>query len=53
VANDILVSYDGRTDLVRETDLLNYALNREGKGEAPVEVLRNGKKLTLKLPGVK
>jgi hypothetical protein len=50
LANDILVSFDGRTDLVRETDLLNYALHREGKGEVPVEVLRGGKKLTLNLP---
>ncbi len=48
--DDILVSYDGRTDLVRETDLLNYALNREGSDEVNVEVLRDGKKLMLKLP---
>jgi serine protease Do len=52
-ANDILVSYDGRTDLVRETDLLNYALHREGSDEVKVEVLRDGKKLTLKLPGAR
>jgi hypothetical protein len=49
--DDILVSFDGRTDLVRETDLLNYALYREGSDEVTVEVLRDGKKLTLKLPG--
>lgn len=50
LASDILISFDGRTDLVRETDLLNYALHREGADEVKVEVLRDGKKLTLQLP---
>ncbi|MEX2174291.1 MAG: Trx7/PDZ domain-containing (seleno)protein [Pirellulaceae bacterium] len=49
-AGDILVSFDGRTDLKRETDLLVYALKRSSTGEVPVEILREGKRLTLKLP---
>jgi hypothetical protein len=51
LAGDILVSYDGRTDLVRETDLLFYALNRAEKGPAKVGLLREGKKIVLELPG--
>jgi S1-C subfamily serine protease len=50
-AGDILVSYDGRTDLVRETDLLAYALNRAEKGPAKVGVIREGKRIELTLPG--
>jgi len=49
--NDVLVSFDGRTDLARETDLLYYALNEVKRGSTvPVEILREGKKMTLKLP---
>lgn len=49
--NDVLVSFDGRTDLARETDLLQYALNEVKRGSTvPVEILREGKKMTLKLP---
>ncbi len=49
--NDVLVSFDGRKDLARETDLLYYALNDLKPGTTvPVEILRDGKPLTLKLP---
>jgi hypothetical protein len=51
VKNDVLVSFDGRTDLARETDLLNYTVNELKPGsKVPVEILREGKKLTLTLP---
>jgi serine protease Do len=50
-AGDVVVSYDGRTDLARETDLLAYALNHLQPGAAPqVEILRDGQPLTLTLP---
>jgi hypothetical protein len=49
--NDVLVSFNGREDLARETDLLAYALNELKPGtRVPVEILREGKPLTLKLP---
>jgi hypothetical protein len=48
---DIIVSFDGKTDLSRETDLLAYAVNARKPGDrVPVVVLRNGKRLELKLP---
>lgn len=48
---DVLVSFDGRTDLVRETDLIAHALQKHRPGETiPVLVLRDGKKINLKLP---
>jgi len=51
VKNDVLVSFDGRTDLARETDLLIYALNQVKPGTLiAVEILREGKKSTLNLP---
>lgn len=49
--DDVLVSFNGRTDLARETDLLEYALNDVKPGTVvDVVVLRGGKKTTLKLP---
>jgi hypothetical protein len=48
---DILLSFDGRRDLARETDLLAYALQAKRPGEhARVTVLREGKKVDLLLP---
>ena len=48
---DVLISFDGRTDLARETDLLRYTLNEKKPGESvPVTVLREGKKVELTLP---
>lgn len=50
-AGDIVVSFDGHTDFMRETDLLAYALNQVKPGsKVPVEVLREGKEMTLTLP---
>jgi len=48
---DILISFDDRTDLARETDLLHYTLNEKKPGSSvPVVVLRDGKRTTLTLP---
>jgi S1-C subfamily serine protease len=48
---DVVISFDGRTDLLRETDLLEYALNHVRRGTAvPMIVLREGNKVTLSLP---
>ncbi|MCS6852795.1 MAG: PDZ domain-containing protein [Gemmataceae bacterium] len=48
---DIVVAFDGRTDLPRETDVLAYALNNRKAGESvPVTVLRDGRKVELQLP---
>jgi hypothetical protein len=50
-AGDILVAYDGRSDLVRETDLLAYALRQVPPGRtAPATFLRDGQRLTFQLP---
>jgi serine protease Do len=48
---DVLISFDGRTNLLRETDLLAYSLNAV-KPRRSIEfvVLRDGNKLTLSLP---
>lgn len=49
-AGDILIAFDGRTDLLRETDLLNYALNKVKPGSTvPVVVLRGGERVELAL----
>lgn len=50
---DILVSFNGKSEFSRETDLLEYALNDVKPGSSvPVVVWRDGKKveLTLKIP---
>lgn len=48
---DVVVSFDGRTDLRRETDLLAYALhNRKAGDKVAVTVLRDGQKIELLLP---
>ena len=49
--NDILVSFDDRTDLTRETDLLHYAINHKNPGSSvPVVIVRGGQRTTLTLP---
>jgi len=48
-AGDIVLEFDGRTDLARETDVLNYALEAKSGTSIPVVVLRDGKKTTLTL----
>ena len=48
---DVIVTFDGRTDLFRETDVMSHAVRSRKAGEAvEVVVLRDGKKTTLKLP---
>ncbi len=48
---DIVVSFDGKTDLLRETDLLAYALNAHPPGErVPVVVRRGRERIELSLP---
>lgn len=47
---DVLVSFDGHTALVRESDLLEHAINVVKPGaEVPVVLLRDGQRLELKL----
>jgi serine protease Do len=47
---DILVSFNGRTDFTRETDLLAYALNEIPVGtKVPATFLRNGEKVNVEL----
>jgi hypothetical protein len=49
--NDILISFDGRSDLLRESDLIAHALfSRQPNDRVNVTVLRDGKKLSLILP---
>ena len=46
---DILVSFDGQTGKMSETDLLAYTMQRKRPGdEVDVTVLRNGKRETLR-----
>jgi hypothetical protein len=48
---DIVVSWDGKTDLTRDTDVLLHGLTARKAGEKiPVVVLRDGKKMTFQLP---
>ena len=50
---DILISFDSRTDILRETDLLTYALREKKPGdEVKLVLIRNGTQQTiaLKLP---
>lgn len=48
---DVIVAFDGRNDLSRETDLLAYALTSHKVGQrVPVTLLRNGKRLIIHLP---
>lgn len=49
--DDIVVSYDGRTDLRREADVFAYVSQNHKHGdEIQVEILRNGKRRQLTLP---
>jgi hypothetical protein len=48
---DIIIAYDGKTDLHRETDLFAYSLRTRKPGEkVTVKIVRNGKTLELALP---
>ena len=49
--DDVIVDFDGRSDLTRETDLIRHAVQRRKAGDkVPVTVLRNGKQVSLRLP---
>jgi hypothetical protein len=51
LAGDVLVAFDGRTDLFREADLLAYAVESRRPGETvAVTLLREGKRKVLQLP---
>ena len=48
---DVIVSYDGKTNLLRETDLLAYGVTARKAGDrVPVTIIRGAKKLSLTLP---
>ncbi|QEL17192.1 Trx7/PDZ domain-containing (seleno)protein [Limnoglobus roseus] len=48
---DVIVSYDGKADLPRETDVLVYgATAHKVSDKVPVKFLRNGKAMELSLP---
>jgi S1-C subfamily serine protease len=48
---DILIEFDGRTDLRRDSDVLAYGVTEKKPGDrVNVLVLRGGKKVTLTLP---
>jgi hypothetical protein len=48
---DVIVAFDGRDDLARETDLFAYALQHRQPGErVDVAVVRDGKRIQLVLP---
>ncbi len=48
---DIIVAFDGQTDLLSETDLLAYGVTNRRAGErVPVTVLRKGQRRQLQLP---
>jgi len=50
-AGDVIVSFDGKTDLPRETDVLLYALGKgRGGKDVVVRLLRGTEELTLTLP---
>lgn len=49
--DDIVVAFDGKSDLQRETDILAYGMGRHKPGDrVPVTVLRKGKKVNLMMP---
>lgn len=51
VQGDVLVSYDGRTDLDTETKLFNYAINHRKPGDkVELVVLRDGKERKVRIP---
>jgi len=48
--DDVLISFNGRTDFTRETDLLAYALNEIPVGaRVPAVFMRNGEKFNAEL----
>lgn len=50
LTGDVIISFDGRDDLLRETDVLVHALRSHNVGDViPVTILRDGKKLELSI----
>lgn len=48
---DILIAFDGRTDLVREADIFRQGMFERRPGQrVPMTVSRNGKQITLQIP---
>ena len=48
--DDVLISFNGRTDFMRETDILAYALNEIPRGSAvPAIFVRAGQKIPINL----
>jgi len=48
---DILIAFDGRTDLVREADIFRQGMSERKPGQrVPITVSRNGKQIQLQLP---
>ncbi|MEO8493919.1 MAG: Trx7/PDZ domain-containing (seleno)protein [Planctomycetota bacterium] len=48
---DILVAFDGRTDLVREADVFRQGMSERKPGQqVPATIARNGKQIKLQLP---
>ena len=48
---DILIGYDGREDLTRESDVLAHAASERKVGDkVTLTLLRGGKQLEIKLP---
>jgi S1-C subfamily serine protease len=51
LVGDVIVSFDGKTDLMRETDVFAHALRTHKPGDkVAVKVVRNGKMLEMVLP---
>lgn len=50
-AGDVLIGFDGKTDLAREADVMAHAMRHNPPGTSVVVALiRDGKRLSLKLP---
>jgi serine protease Do len=48
---DIIIAFDSRTDLVRESDVIAYSLRQKQPGDqVPVTILRSGNRQVLTLP---
>lgn len=48
---NVLVSYDGKSDLTRETDVLAYGVTARKPGDrVPLMFVRGGKKIELTIP---
>lgn len=48
---DVLIAFDGRTDFLRETDLLVHGVTQRRPGDVvDITLVRDGKQLKLKLP---